>query len=313
MSKHRKRSLLFRKYSSWFSSRIYIFVFFLVERLSLKYAYQLGRFFGSLFFYLSSHRRKIVEENVRTLKAWATKRNLNNALLDQEDSVIAKKIYQSNAGNFLYSFSMMNKPITTVKKYLKIKNCELLEKAYEKNKGVIMLFSHTGPWELTVMMSELMPPIFKASKRCEMAIMFRPLNNYFLNKWYLRKRSRYGALLLSRDDGFFKIIRLLKNGSFVHIAFDIRMQQGQKIELFDRQASTSKIPYVLHKASKALVIALSLVKSGDLGWEIEFKEIASAENGICPEMSLLKASNEHLEQVIFNNPYDYFFFQDRYK
>jgi lauroyl/myristoyl acyltransferase len=30
-------------------------------------------------------------------------------------------------------------------------------------------------------------------------------------------------------------------------------------------------------------------------------------------MSLLKASNEHLEQVIFNNPYDYFFFQDRYK
>ena len=64
-------------------------MFFLVERLSLKHAYQLGQFFGSLFFYLSSHRRKIVEDNVQTLKAWATKRNLNNALLDQEDSVIA--------------------------------------------------------------------------------------------------------------------------------------------------------------------------------------------------------------------------------
>jgi len=313
MSKCRKRSLLFRRYSSWFSSRIYIFVFFLVERLSLKNAYQLGRFFGSLFFYLSSHRRKIVEGNVRTLKAWAKKRNFKNELIDQEDSVIVKEIYQSNAGNFLYSLSMMNKPIATAKKYLKIKDFELLEKAYKNNKGAIVLFSHTGPWELIVMMFGLMPAKFVASKRCEMAIMFRPLNNCFLNKWYLRKRSRYGALLLSRDDGFFKIIRLLKNGSFANIAFDIRMQQGQEIELFDRKASTSKIPYVLHKASKAPVIALSLVKSGDLGWEFEFKEIASAENGICPEMSLLKASNEHLEQVIFNNPYDYFFFQDRYK
>lgn len=313
MSKHRKIFLLFRKYSSWFSSRFYIFVFLLVERLSLKQAVQLGRFFGGLFFYLSIQRRKIVEENVRTLKAWATKRNLKNELLNQEDSTIAKEIYQSNAGNFLYSLSMMNKPFTTVKKYLKIKNFETLEKAYEKNKGVILLFPHSGPWELIVMMLVLMPPNFKASKSCEMAIMFRPLNNRFLNKWYLRKRSRYGALLLSRDDGFFKIIRLLKNGSFAYIAFDIRMQQGQKIELFDRQASTSKIPYVLHKTSKAPVLAISLIKSGDLGWEIELKEIASSENGICSEMFLLKASNEHLEQVIFKNPYDYFFFQDRYK
>lgn len=310
MSKHKHKSLFVRKYSSWFTSRIYIILFLIVERLPLKPAYKLGRFFGGLLFYLSIYRRKIVEDNVQTLKAWATKRALKNPLLEQENRVIAKEIYQSNAGNFFYSFSMMNKPIATVFKHLKIKDAELLKKAHEKNKGVIVLFSHSGPWELSAILPELIP---MAVERRTVCIMYRPLNNHYFNKWYLRKRGRYGAQLLSSDDGFFKITRLLKRGSFMQIAYDIRMQQGLEVELFDRLASTSKIPYVLHKASKAPVIAVNLVRSGELAWEIQFKEIASAENGVCPEITLLKAANEHLEQIIFNNPYDYFFFQDRYK
>jgi lauroyl/myristoyl acyltransferase len=310
MSKHKHKSLFVRQYSSWFTSRIYIILFLIVERLPLKPAYKLGRFFGGLLFYLSSYRRKIVEDNVQTLKAWATKRALKNPLLEQENRVIAKEIYQSNAGNFFYSFSMMNKPIATVLKHLKIKDAELLKKAHEKNKGVIVLFSHSGPWELSAILPELIP---MAIERRTVCIMYRPLNNHYFNKWYLRKRGRYGAQLLSSDDGFFKITRLLKRGSFMQIAYDIRMQQGLEVELFDRLASTSKIPYVLHKASKAPVIAVNLVRSGELAWEIQFKEIASAENGVCPEITLLKAANEHLEQIIFNNPYDYFFFQDRYK
>lgn len=310
MSKHKKRSIFFRKYLSWFTSQIYILLILMVERLSVKHAYQLGRFCGGVLFYLSSHRRKIVEENVRTLKAWATKRNFKNTVLDQENRVITKEIYQANAGNFFYSFSLMKKPMTTIRKYLEIKNVDLLKKAHENNKGTILLFSHTGPWELTVMVPKLMPSIFEMNK---FIVMYRPLNNYYLNQWYLKKRGHYGAELLSRDDGFFKIIRHLKNGAVVNLAFDIRMHQGQKIELFDRQASTSKIPYVLHKAGKAPVLAISLVRSGDLSWEIQLKEIVPPENGVCSEMSLLKASNEHLEQMIFNNPGDYFFFQDRYK
>ena len=310
MSQHKKRSILFRKYSSWVASKIYILLFLIVERLPLKYAYKLGRFFGCLLFWATSYRSKIVEENVQILKTWATKRNLNNPLLDQENRVIAKEIYQSNAGNFFYSFSMMNKPIGTMRKYLKIEDMELITKAHEQNKGVIMLFSHSGPWELSAVLPELMPMTFGKST---IGIMYRPLNNHHFNKWYLTKRKRYGAQLLSSDDGFFKIIRLLKRGAFMQIAYDIRMQQGLKVELFDRLASTSKIPYVLHKASKAPVIAVNLVRNGELAWKIQFKEIASADNGVCSEMSLLKAANEHLEQMILNNPFDYFFFQDRYK
>ena len=49
---------------------------------------------------------------------------------------------------------------------------------------------------------------------------------------------------------------------YLNIAFDIRMYEGSKIELFDKLASTSKIPYALHKSSQAPVFAINYIRSG---------------------------------------------------
>ena len=310
MSKRKKRPVLVGKILSWIAFRIYMFLFFIVERLSVKHADQFGRFLGGLLFNFSSHRRKIVEENVRTLKAWAKKRNLKNPLLDEDNRTISKRIYQSSAGNFFYSFALMNKSEATIEKNIRIRDLELLKRVYEKNKGMIMLFAHAGPFELTVMLPKLMPSIFNESN---IAVMYRPFNNRYINQWYLRKRSRFDAQLFSREDGFFKIIRYIKNGGFMNIAFDIRMHQGEKIELFDRLASTSKIPYALYKATQAPVFVMRFVRVDDVSWEIQFKEILSSRDGFCSEIEFLNAANEHLEKIIFESPYDYFFFQNRYK
>lgn len=310
MSKNKKINVLISELISWILSRFYIFLFLIVERLPLHYADRLGRFSGGILFYLTSRRRKVVEKNISTLKAWAENRNLKNKLLDQCNRKIAKNIYQSNAGNFFYSFSLMNKSISTISEHIKLNDYKAISKAYSENKGVLILFAHSGPFELTVMLPRLLPSIFSGEK---VAAMFRPFSNKYINNWYLKKRERFGSKLLSRDDGFLKIIRHIKNGGFINIAFDIRMRQGEKIELFDRLASTSKIPYTLHKATQAPVFIINYIKTNDLSWEIQFKEIVSSEHGICSEIELLKAANEHLEQIVFENPYDYFFFQNRYK
>ena len=264
MIKQKQRPVLISKILSWITSRIYIFLFLIVERLTLKHADLLGRSLGGLLFYLSSSRRKIVEENVQILKSWAAKRNLKNLFLDQDNRTLAKKIYQSNAGNLFYSLSLMNKPVNIIKKHIKVNGLGLFEKARRNNKGVLVLFSHSGPWELITALPKLEPSILKMD---DFAVMFRPLNNYFMNEWYLKKRKRFGARLYSREDGFLKIIRHLKNGSFLNAAFDIRMHEGEKIELFDKPASTSKIPYALYKATDASVVTVDFVRSCDLSWE----------------------------------------------
>lgn len=310
MSKNKYNTVLTSKFLSWILSRIYIFLFLIVEQLPLRLAYLFGRFLGGLLFYLTRHRRKIVENNILTLKNWAERKNFFNISLNQENQSIAKEIYQSNAGNFFYSFSLMNKSKIVIEKHIKIGNLDLLKKSLANNKGVILLFAHSGPFELTVMLPKIIPSIFNDRN---MAAMYRPFNNRYMNSWYLKRRCRFGAQLFSREDGFFRIIRHIKNGGLINIAYDIRMNQGEKVEFFDKLASTSKIPYSLHKATGAPVIAISFIRIDDLSWEIQFNEIASVANEVCSEIDLLKTANNHLEEKIFKNPFDYFFFQDRYK
>ena len=310
MAKNKKRSFLITNIYSWIISRIYILLFLIVERLPLEKAYLFGRFMGSFLFYISGHRRKIVEKNISILKSWAKKQNLESSLLTRDNKTIAKKIYQANAANFLYSFCIMNKSESIIKKHIKVKDLGLLEEAYSRKKGVVILFAHSGPFELMVMLPKLIPSIFN---NIEIAAMYRPLNNRYMNNWYLRRRRRFGTQLFSREDGFFKILRHLKKGAFINVAFDIRMNQGEKIELFDKLASSSKIPHVLHKTTHASILAVKFVRTNNLGWEIRFKEIASPEIEFYSEYDLLKAANQYLEQMIFENPCDYFFFQDRYK
>lgn len=310
MFKYKIRSVFINEFSSWLASRIYILSFSIVEQLSLRSADKFGRFLGSLLFRLTVNRRKIVEGNVQVLKDWAVKQNLKNSFLDLDNKTITKKIYQYNAANFFYSFALMNKSKVVIENHIKICNLELLNKLHKKNKGVIMLFSHAGPFELPVLLPKLVPSIFD---NCKLAGMYRPLNNRYMDKWYLRKRRRFGTLLFSRLDGFLKIIRHVKNGAFMNIAVDVRMRQGEKIELFGKLASTSKIPFALHKATRAPIVFVSFVRADHLSWEIQFEELSLPENGLFSEIDLLKAINQNLEQKIFENPYDYFFFQDRYQ
>ena len=133
-----------------------------------------------------------------------------------------------------------------------------------------------------------------------------------MNEWHLKK----GNVL---DQALFKRRWILKNHKapqkwiILECAFDIRMHEGEKIELFDKPASTSKIPYALYKATDASVVTVDFVRSSDLSWEIQFKEITSFNQQLYSEKDFLKLANAHLEQKIFENPCDYFFFQNRYK
>ena len=306
--KHTNKQSRLRKFWKWLHSPFIVFLFIIVGQLSLKHAYKLGRFIGVLLFWITNRRRKIVEKNIQILKDWGKNQNLKNPLLDKDNSAIAKEIFKCNSGNFLYSWSMTMKSTDTLRKHLKIKNIELLNKAFEKNKGVIILFSHTGPWELLASLSRLNPSF---SEVFNFASVYRTINNPYINRWYLKKRSQFGIKMFSRDDGFLKIMRHLKNKSILLLASDIRMRSGLKFDYFGTKASTTKLPYIFHKGSKAPVLSVSLVKNGNLKWDFQFNEILPLEQNEYTEENIVKASNEDLEELIFNDPYNYFLFQDR--
>ena len=69
----------------------------------------------------------------------------------------------------------------------------------------------------------------------------------------------------------------------------------------------------VNENSKSESIVLRFKRIGKLKWKINWNELGSNFHHSDSEQEFLKSMNEFLEDIIIDDPTDYFFFQDRYK
>ena len=67
-----------------------------------------------------------------------------------------------------------------------------------------------------------------------LAAVYRPLNNYFMNKImeYLRKKYICKNQIKKGRTGVRNLLSLFKNGSSMALMFDKRVSQGQQLNFF---------------------------------------------------------------------------------
>ena len=291
-------------------------IYYLAHRiliaLPLRVSLSIGQCCGQLLYRCFSRRQKIVLNNIQIMKAWAQSKGLSNSSLEREAAELARSIFVQNIENFIFALVLMSKPQAVVKQHLRLKNFEAIEKAAQDNKSLLILFAHKGPWELLTLTSQLLP-VDLLYQKCVGAI-YRPLANPFVDRWIKQIREKNGARLFSREDGFLSMVRFLKAGGALFVAADMRMQQGEPVLLFGKPAASTTIPLKLQKMTGALPLFFVLNKINHRQWEIAFEELPAVDVHTTEgEVAFLRNMNEFLEQMIVNNPTDYFFFQDRYK
>lgn len=285
--------------------------------LPLSVSLALGRCFGYGIYIAFPKRRKIVLENIQILKAWAQTEGLSNAYLKRGDADLAKSIFIQNAENFIFSLVLMSKPKAMIRKHLHLKNSEVLEKVVQENKSLVILFAHYGPWENLSLLPQLLGDHLSGEKR--IGAIYRPLVNPLIDRWFRRLRESNGCQLFSRKDGFIAITRFLKMSGVLLVAMDMRLTQGERVPLFNKLASSTTIPLKLIKMTGAVPVFSLFRKVGRKEWEIDFREFPDfnidTENSDTEEKQaeFLRCMNTFLEQMIANDPTNYFFFQDRYK
>ncbi|MAH39817.1 MAG: hypothetical protein CML08_00215 [Puniceicoccaceae bacterium] len=291
---------------------IYYLVHRILINLPLRLSLSIGRCCGHLLYRCFPSRRKIVLKNIQIMKAWAQSKGLSNSLLELEAADLAKSIFIQNLENFIFALVLMSKPQAVIKQHLRFKNFEVIEKAAQDNKSLLILFAHKGPWELLTLTSQLVPGDL-LYRKCVGAI-YRPLANPFVDRWIKQIREKNGARLFSREDGFLTMVRFLKARGALFVAVDMRMKQGKPVLLFGKPAASSTIPLKLEKMTGALPLFFVLNKINHTQWEIAFEELPVVDVHTAEgEVAFLRNINEFLEHMIAKNPMDYFFFQDRYK
>ena len=87
--------------------------------------------------------------------------------------------------------------------------------------------------------------------------IYRPLDNKHLDAWVRQSRERFGVKLLSRREGYQKVISMIRAGGWVSIPFDQNAGDvGALITSFGRVASCTELPQILYRRLKvAAVIA----------------------------------------------------------
>src|SRR5262245_51395010 len=171
---------------------------------------------------------------------------------------------------------------------------------------VVLILSHLGTCEV---FAQLMPKFVGFVRNSS---VYQGLGNRFIDKHVRRTRSQTGLELFDRHDGFAPVIELLRSGGGVGVLSDQHAgDHGVWTPFFGRLASTSPLPALLAKRTRAALIAAGVYTTARARWRMVFTERFD-ENG-ASVAALISKINQVIEQQIRRAPEDWFWVHNRWK
>ena len=181
-----------------------------------------------------------------------------------------------------------------------------LSNLINKNKSVIFISGHFANFELMSM--EI------TKKKINLATIYRPLNNFFVNPLmeHLRKKYICKNQIKKGITGVREAIHYIKKNHSIALMIDQRVSEGEKINFFDKPALTTTLPAQLALKYNLPIIPVFLERIGNDKFNIEFqKEIAPKE--FKNKLELTEKLNRILEKMIVKNPNQWIWTHNRWK
>ena len=176
----------------------------------------------------------------------------------------------------------------------------------EEAKPVIFISGHFNNFELMAMYIE--------KSGIDLAAIYRPLNNKFLNpimenirKNYICKKQIKKGIAGTKD-----LLKYFKNGNSVALMIDQRVSEGIHSEFFNQKALTTTIPAQFVKKFNAKIVPVYIERIGESRFKIKFyKSIKFSSNDTLESITL--SLNILLEEMIKKNPEQWIWSHNRWK
>jgi len=225
---------------------------------------------------------------------------------NQSKKKIANKMWKSY-GKILaeYMFIKKFREIES-EKFLNIKGQEILSEIKNSNEPVIFVSGHFDNFELMAMHIE--------KSGIDVAAIYRPLNNNFLNplmenirkKYICRKQIKKGV------SGTKEILKHFKSGTSIALMIDQRVSQGIKSLFFGQEALTTTIPAQFVKKFNCKIIPIFIERKNNEKFNLEIMSPINFNNDQTIEDITLKL-NQILEKMIIRNPHQWIWSHNRWK
>ncbi|MDA8771383.1 lysophospholipid acyltransferase family protein, partial [Candidatus Pelagibacter bacterium] len=151
-------------------------------------------------------------------------------------------------------------------------------------------------------------------KNINLATIYRPINNFFLNPFmeYLRKKYVCKNQIKKGIHGVRHAIEYLKKNYSIALMIDQRVSEGERINFFNKPALTTTLPAQLAIKYDLEIIPVFIERTEKNKFIIEFQEAIKAKK-YRNKLELTRELNKILEEMIIKNPNQWIWTHNRWK
>ena len=285
------------KLIKYFFQFIFIFFLFIIFKIlglknSSNFASLLSKKIGPFF-----RSKELISKNI--LKAFPniSKDDLNH---------LATNMW-GNYGKILAEYVFLkNFRKTTPTINLKVVGQEILDEIRKNKKPVIFISGHFNNFELMAMHIE--------KSGINLATIYRPLNNPFLNVLMENIRKKYICKNQIKKGfaGSRQLLSFFKNSYSIALMIDQRVSQGIKSKFFNNEAYTTTIPAQLVKKFNCKIVPIYIERIGDVNFTLTINNsIEYSDEHSIKDITL--DLNQRIEKMILNRPEQWIWSHNRWK
>jgi KDO2-lipid IV(A) lauroyltransferase len=237
------------------------------------------------------------------------KKNISRAFpkINTQEMQNIKKSMWNNYGRTLSEYIFLkdfrNKKFDS---NINIRGKEILELVRKEKSPVIFISGHFANFELMAMQLE--------KSGINLASIYRPLNNIFLNVVMEKIRKKYicKEQIKKGTSGVRDLLKLFKNGHSIALMIDQRVSEGIKCKFFNDKAFTTTIPAQFIKKFNCKVIPIYIERVNDINFNIEIENPIEFLKDTSTE-TITRDLNSRLEKMILKNPGQWIWSHNRWK
>jgi KDO2-lipid IV(A) lauroyltransferase len=189
---------------------------------------------------------------------------------------------------------------------IEIEGQEILDNIKKNNEPVIFISGHFNNFELMAMHID--------KSGVDLATIYRPLNNKYLNKVMEKIRKKYICKKQVKKgiSGTKLLLNYFKKGASIALMIDQRVSEGIKCNFFKKMASTTTIPAQFIKKFKCKAVPVYIERKDNLHFKLKISSPIQFSDEDSNETITIEL-NKVLEKMIENNPSQWIWTHNRWK
>lgn len=288
------------------TDKIYVLLFktfrFLIRVLPQRVTYGFAKVLAWIIYMFDKKHRKIAKVNLDL----AYGENMS----EEEKERIVKAVYL-NLVLSLVDF-VRNQGISREELLGKVtfENDEVLKKALDEGRKVILVTAHYGNWELVALSI--------AAKFGKMTIIGRDLDAPSMNEILKENREQFDIELIDKTGAMKSMIAALKNDRMLGLLVDqnTAANEGLLINFFDKPARHTPSAAILARRFDAVIIPVFMTTEDHQHYTLTFYDPIETDKSEDKEQDILDSVQKQAtitEHVIREKPEEWFWLHQRWK